>query len=187
MKMKTTNNQNKPLIFSLLMMVITSSFATADISDLTPFDSTKGWQTYNDATLNKDNPKTLTLKSGNKKILSNPQKASFLTTKKSYQDHDISIEFMIPQDSDSGIYVQGCYEIQITDSHSKGSPHFDHMGGLYEQSRNKKGGVAPSSNAALPAGEWQTMTIQFRAPRFNKEGQKINNALFHPQWKNHPY
>jgi hypothetical protein len=31
-------------------------------------------------------------------------------------------------------------------------------------------------NAAKPAGEWQTLDVTFRSPRFDAKGEKIENA-----------
>jgi arylsulfatase A-like enzyme len=39
-------------------------------------------------------------------------------------------------------------------------------------------GVPPQLNAAKPAGEWQTLRIVFKAPRFDRAGQKTENARF---------
>jgi 3-keto-disaccharide hydrolase len=39
-------------------------------------------------------------------------------------------------------------------------------------------GIPPRTNAAKKAGEWQTLDIVFRAPRFDGEGKKIKNARF---------
>lgn len=37
--------------------------------------------------------------------------------------------------------------------------------------------MPPLVNAARPAGEWQTMGIIFRVPRFDKAGRKIEDAV----------
>ncbi len=57
------------------------------------------------------------------------------------------------------------------------------MGGLYQrydEERNPKGfeGVPPQVNAAKAPGEWQTMEVIFRAPRFAKDGSKTHHAKF---------
>ncbi len=40
------------------------------------------------------------------------------------------------------------------------------------------GGVAPLANACQPAGKWQTYDVKFRAPRFDTDGNKTENARF---------
>ena len=39
-------------------------------------------------------------------------------------------------------------------------------------------GVRPSQNASLPPGEWQTLEVKFRAPRFSPSGLKTAYAQF---------
>ena len=54
---------------------------------------------------------------------------------------------------DSGVYLRGRYELQIDDSAGL-DPSSHHLGGVY-------GFIAPSENAARPAGEWQSMEVTF--------------------------
>lgn len=89
---------------------------------------------------------------------------------------------MVPEKANSGIYFMGRYEIQILDSHGVDALRFYHCGGVYERHKWPENygyeGTAPRVNAARPAGEWQTYEITFRAPRFDVEGKKIQNAMF---------
>ena len=78
---------------------------------------------------------------------------------------------MVPKGSNSGIYVMGEYEIQVLDSYGKEKVGKGDMGGLY-------GISAPKVNASKPPGQWQKYLIEFRAPRFDKEGKKTANAKF---------
>ena len=109
--------------------------------------------------------------------------APYLFTKEEFRDVRVSLEFKIPHRSNSGVYLQGRYEIQILDSYGKKQPGFVDLGGLYERwdtNRNPMGygGVAPRVNAAKPAGEWQSLDIIFRGPRFDSTGAKTENARF---------
>jgi ketosteroid isomerase-like protein len=111
--------------------------------------------------------------------------APYLLSKAEYGDVRIEFEFMIPQASNSGIYVMGRYEVQILDSHGKAEPGFGDLGGIYERwdpsrpaGREGYDGIAPTANAALPPGEWQTIEIVFRAPRFDEAGEKTRDAVF---------
>ncbi|MDA8974309.1 DUF1080 domain-containing protein, partial [Akkermansiaceae bacterium] len=50
----------------------------------------------------------------------------------------------------------------------------------WDNNRNPKGfdGVPPLINAANPAGEWQKLTIKFRAPRLAKDGKVLEYPRF---------
>ncbi len=104
----------------------------------------------------------------------------------SFGDCEVKLEFLIGRGSNSGVKLQSRYEIQLFDSHSMKNPSGKDCGGVYPHWKFKKTGgldyidkgVPPSLNAALPAGQWQTLEIDFTAPRFSEEGKKTANALF---------
>jgi hypothetical protein len=97
---------------------------------------------------------------------------------------ELHIEFCVPEKSNSGVYLQGQYEIQVLDSW--GTPDGDLKpsanGGIYyrwvTETRTQYEGTAPRTNASRPPGEWQTFDILFHAPRFDASGAKIANARF---------
>ena len=91
-----------------------------------------------------------------------------LYTKQKFGDAIISLEFMVPRGSNSGIYIMGEYEIQILDSFGRQTMTTGDCGGLYSFS-------APRVNAAKPPGQWQRIVIEFQAPRF-VDGKKTANA-----------
>src|SRR5206468_1560851 len=87
------------------------------------------------------------------------------------------------KNSNSGIKFQGVYEIQILDSFdTKKELSGDSMGGIYPRAEDKPKyhhidkGIAPKVNAAKPAGEWQTLDVVWRSPRFDAKGEKVENA-----------
>ena len=92
-------------------------------------------------------------------------------TEAKFGDALMEVEFMVPKGSNSGVYVMGEYEIQILDSFGKKEVGPGDVGGLY-------GAQAPRLNAAKAPGEWQKFVIDFRAPKFDKEGNKTANARF---------
>jgi len=109
--------------------------------------------------------------------------AGDLVTGGVFGDCELHVEFLIPEGSNSGVYLQGRYEVQILDSHGKSSPGPGDCGGIYErwdESRSPKGfeGVPPRTNAAAAPGVWQSFDIVFRAPAFDAAGEKIHNARF---------
>jgi len=91
----------------------------------------------------------------------------------------LHVEFMVPQEDgshtgqdrgNSGVYVQGRYEIQVLDSFGLKSGNGD-CGAIYGKS-------APSANACRKPQRWQTYDIRFRAPQFEAAGKKTANARF---------
>ena len=113
--------------------------------------------------------------------LNNDKMRDALLTKWEHGDIDLELEFMMPHGSNSGIYLQGRYEIQLFDSWGVRNPKFSDLGGIYRNWEREKGkiymGKAPLSNPAKAPGLWQKMAISFRAPRFDAAGKKIANAL----------
>ncbi len=87
-----------------------------------------------------------------------------------FGDCTVQVEVMVPQGSNSGIYLMGEYEIQVLDSFGRQRVGPGDIGGIY-------GAKAPAVNAARSPGEWQQFVIEFRAPRF-AGGQKVANARF---------
>jgi hypothetical protein len=63
----------------------------------------------------------------------------------------------------SGVYVQGRYEIQVLDSFGWKVPGKGDCGAIYDQ-------FAPLSNACRPPLQWQTYDIIFRAARVDSAG-----------------
>src|SRR5436190_9666957 len=105
-------------------------------------------------------------------------------TKEKYQDFRLHVEFNIPEPpagskgqarSNSGVYIQRRYEVQILESMGDDPPKFDGCGSIYRQK-------APDKNAAKKAGEWQTYDITFRAARFDAAGKKTEGARITLVW-----
>lgn len=101
-------------------------------------------------------------------------------TEAEYGDCELHLEFMVPQGSNSGVYLMGRYEIQILDSWGETELRYGTCGGVYCRWIDNKpvDGVPPSVNASKPPGEWQTYDITFRAPQFDANGTKVANATF---------
>ena len=108
-----------------------------------------------------------------------------LLTAWEHADLELDIEVMIPKGSNSGIYFQGRYEIQLLDSWQKAEPTHGDCGGIYQRwddsrPEGEKGyeGHPPRINASKAPGLWQHFYIVFRAPRFDSAGNKVENARF---------
>lgn len=84
-------------------------------------------------------------------ILKSPESGSNLVSEQEFEDFKLHVEFKVPEGSNSGIYLRGRYEVQITDDHGS-EPSNVLFGGVY-------GFLTPNEMAANPAGEWQTYDI----------------------------
>ncbi len=105
-----------------------------------------------------------------------------LITNWEHGDILLQLDVMIPRGSNSGIYLQGRYEIQLYDSWGVRNPGFSDIGGIYRNWESTPGnilkGIPPSGNPSKAPGLWQHFEISFKAPRFDENGNKIKNALF---------
>jgi hypothetical protein len=104
-----------------------------------------------------------------------------LCTERKFGDVEIYLEFMLAKGSNSGVYLQGLYEMQIFDSWGSTSPmETSDLGAIYHRWVDEQGvgGSAPLVNAARRPGEWQSYQAWFRAPRFDAAGKKVEPARF---------
>ncbi len=84
-------------------------------------------------------------------ILTNAKNGANLITERTFTDFKLHVEFRVPKNGNSGIYLRGRHELQVEDS--KGLEALStHTGGVY-------GFVTPNENAALDAGAWQTYDV----------------------------
>ncbi len=87
-------------------------------------------------------------------------------------DAIITLEVMVPKESNSGIYVMGEYEVQVLDSFGKdANPGPGDMGAIY-------GAQPPQKPKYKAPGEWNTYEIHWQAPKFDASAKKIANAKF---------
>jgi hypothetical protein len=93
-----------------------------------------------------------------------------------FTDVQLHVEFWLPLMADcngqaranSGVYLQGRYEVQVLDSYGL-DPQVNDCGAFYMLAK-------PLINACRPPEHWQTYDIFFQAPRFNEHGTRISNA-----------
>jgi len=124
------------------------------------------------AEMSKDNPKMLLVRKGTGEMINTPahhkDSVDIYCTKK-FGDCRIELEVMVPEGSNSGIYVMGEYEIQVFDSYGKKQVGPGDMGAVF-------GLAVPAVNASKKPGQWQKYVIDFVAPKFDAAGKKISNA-----------
>lgn len=110
---------------------------------ISPRPGEKGWQRYGD----------------------------YLWTEKTYSDFILDLEFRIPKDGNSGVFVRvgdvhepvtDGIEVQINDTHGKTKVGPHDCGGVIRT-------VGPSRNMARPAGEWNRMIVTCRGTRLQVE------------------
>jgi len=100
-----------------------------------------------------------------------------IQTRRRFGDVQLHIEWKTPEviDGDgqgrgnSGVFLQGIYEVQILDSWQNSTYSNGQAGSIYKQK-------APDVNASKAPGEWQSFDIIFEAPRFEEDGSLIKPA-----------
>lgn len=133
--------------------------------------------------------KVLEATAGKEVLVCNPGKEKTLRghlfTAWEHGDAIVELEFLMAAKSNSGVYLQGRYEVQLFDSWGVREPKHSDCGGIYQRwdpARGKGqegyGGIAPRANACRAPGVWQRLHIVFEAPRFDAAGRKIRNARF---------
>ncbi len=94
-----------------------------------------------------------------------------IKTKRSFNDFQLHVEWRTPTEivgesqgrSNSGVFLQGIYEVQVLDNFNNRTYRNGQAGSLYKQH-------PPLVNACKAPGEWQVYDIIYTAPRFNANG-----------------
>ena len=104
-------------------------------------------------------------------------------TRSNYGDFQLHVEFRIPSSppntaeqslGNSGVYLQGRYEIQILDSYGRALAGANDGAAIYGQKD-------ADANAAIPVEKWETYDIFFRAARWSG-ATKAQNASVTVYW-----
>ena len=160
------------------------------LDTLTAFQTpTANWRLAGDLAGDPRREKTLTPTDGVGVLVCNPGKdkpaRGHLFTTWEHGDLELDLEFLLTPGSNSGVYLQGRYEVQLFDSWGVRDVKPGDCGGIYERwdaarGKGKEGydGHAPRANACRAPGLWQKLHIEFQAPRFDAAGKKIRPARF---------
>jgi hypothetical protein len=100
-----------------------------------------------------------------------------VNSKRTFGDCTLHVEFRTPfmpratgqARGNSGVYLQGRYEVQVLDSFGLAGKN-NECGGLYELSD-------PIVNMCYPPLQWQTYDIDYVAAKFDSAGKKVNDAV----------
>ncbi|MHC4146430.1 MAG: 3-keto-disaccharide hydrolase, partial [Planctomycetota bacterium] len=118
------------------------------------------------------NPKQLVAEKGRGEMINVAAKhgdSIDIFSKAKFGDCRIELQVMVPQGSNSGIYVMGEYEIQVLDSWGRQKMTGGDMGAVY-------GASPPKVNASKKPGQWQKYIIDFQAPKFDSSKKKTDTA-----------
>ncbi len=74
-----------------------------------------------------------------------------IRTEREFEDFNLQVEFRVPTNGNSGIYLRGIYEVQVANSFGRRNDNHN-CGALYSR-------ILPSENVSKPPGEWQTLDI----------------------------
>ena len=101
-----------------------------------------------------------------------------IRTRGKWADFQLHVEFTTPTPArgtgqgrgNSGILINGMYEVQVLDSYQAKTYPDGQCGAIYGQS-------PPLANASKPPGEWQAYDIIFESPRWNDAGELVKKAV----------
>ncbi|WP_102408065.1 3-keto-disaccharide hydrolase [Parabacteroides bouchesdurhonensis] len=99
------------------------------------------------------------------------KEAGDIRTKQKFDNFQLHIEWCIPQNisgsnqarGNSGVFLQGMYEIQILDCYNNETYVNGQTGSVYKQ-------TPPLANAMRKPGEWNVYDIIYSAPVFKEDG-----------------
>ena len=161
--------------------------STITLNDLSAFQKpSKNWQIVGSVSADLEEPNQLSTTKGTGvlvNLMDKIKQPKDLYTQLEHGDVDLELDYMMAKESNSGIYLQGRYEVQLLDSWGDTNPWSGGNAGIYERwdeskPEGQKGyqGYAPRQNVSRAPGLWQHLKIAFQAPRFDDSGNKIENA-----------
>jgi hypothetical protein len=181
---------SKRIFLTITTAVLATAFmaraAEVELFNGKDFDGWKSpigeWYAVGGVKLSSPDPKVFSAKAGQGVMVNDKKgKSPNLVTASDFGDCELHVEFNIPKESNSGVFLMGRYEVQISDSASKKALECGDCGGIYKTCKDAQpefAGAAPRRNASKAPGVWQSFDVVFRAPRFDAAGKKTENAKF---------
>jgi len=127
---------------------------------------TEGWREV-DAEPDPQHPDTFLMTPGNGALVNaGAGPAGDLVSRYAFGDGKYHVEFMLPEGGASGLYLMGRYGLQLVDGAACGTLE----AGADRTAR------APDFAAYKGAGQWHDLDVQWQAPRFDAQGNKVANA-----------
>jgi len=102
-----------------------------------------GWKQRNN-----NNPNCWSVSGG---LMTNKTPCADIISEQKFTDFKAHIEFQVPANGNSGVYLRGRYEVQISDGYQQAIDSL-RMGAVY-------GWLKPAMDAAKKPGEWQSLDI----------------------------
>ena len=107
-------------------------------------------------------------------VMSVTARGGDIMTEERFTDFMLHLEFITPDMPDatgqakgnSGVFLQGRYEVQVLDSYGIEVPGKGDCGSIYNQ-------FAPLVNACKPPLQWQTYDVVFRSARVDDSGHVV--------------
>jgi hypothetical protein len=101
-----------------------------------------------------------------------------IRTRQKWADFQLHVEWASPTPPEgtgqgrgnSGVLINGMYEIQVLDSYQAKTYPDGQAGAIYGQ-------APPLVNASRPPGQWQTYDIIYESPRWNDRGELVKKAV----------
>ena len=148
---KTANGQDNTSLSSLKP-------ESLPVNDFSQFQSSKSkkWIIAGNISADRNQKSELEVKNGKGILVYLPkQKGSkTLQTNREHGDIDLNLDFLLSKSGSFTVFLQGRYEVKITDEWLKNG-----------------------NNTIKAPGLWQNLTIRFKAPQFDSNGSKIKNAV----------
>ncbi|MUH37974.1 DUF1080 domain-containing protein [Zobellia amurskyensis] len=189
-----TEKEGKVEVAESAPQEISLPFESISLNDLGDFKKTSSnWSIGGDVYVDRLKDKQIMVSEGSGVLVNIPDSESkaHIFTNFEHGDIELEVDVMMPKGSNSGLYFQGRYEVQLFDSWKTEEATFSDMGGIYQRwdATKEKGsegyeGSAPRMNAAKAPGLWQHVKVVFHAPQFDASGQKVKDAEFYEVWLN---